>query len=50
MENNLHRALGLIRGSLLIKDMEEFNKEGLINNLKEVEEILTKIVESEDGK
>ncbi len=41
---NLNRALGLVRGSLYAKDMTDFNKEGLIKNLEEVEKILTEFL------
>lgn len=37
---SLSRALGLIEGALEIKNMEDFNKEGLIRNLEEIRDIL----------
>lgn len=40
MENKLFIALGLINGSLHIEKMEEFDKVGLISNLKKVQSIL----------
>lgn len=49
-KSNLARALGLIQGCLHIKDMEEFDKAGLVKNLEEVEKLLTEIMENEDGK
>lgn len=36
----LARALGLIEGALEIKNMEDFNKEGLIRSLEEIRDIL----------
>lgn len=44
----LARALGLVKGCLRAKDMEEFDKRGLIKNLEEVEKLLTEISESDD--
>lgn len=44
----LSTALGLIEGSLAIKNMEEFEKEGLIKNLEEVRKLLTEISENYD--
>ena len=37
---NLTRALGLVQGSLKIKDMKEFDKEGLVKILEEIERLL----------
>lgn len=47
LKNNLPRALGIIQGSLHIKDMEEFDKKGLVSNLEEVKKILTEILNVE---
>lgn len=42
------RALGLARGCIRIREAEEFNKNGLINNLEEIEKVLSKFEESDD--
>lgn len=40
---SLSRALGLIDGCLHIKEMKDFDKNGLIANLEEIKKILTEI-------
>ncbi len=47
-QGNLSRALGLTQGCLHIKDMEDFDKSGLVKNLEEIQELLTKTLESDD--
>lgn len=47
-EAKLARALGLTEGCLRIKEMAEFNKDGLVKNLEEVREILIKEVENDE--
>ena len=37
---NLPRAIGLIQGLLFIKEMKDFNKEGLVSTLEEILQIL----------
>ena len=46
-EKDLYIAAGLIKGLLRIKEMEEFNKQGLIEGLEQVGEILDKILEDQ---
>ena len=36
----LYIALGLIRGCIYIEEIEDFSKEGLIKNLKKIQQIL----------
>lgn len=43
----LYTALGLLEGCLYIKEMEEFDKDGLIRNLKEIKLILTKYLDND---
>jgi hypothetical protein len=42
-KTRLARTLGLIEGCLYVKEMEDFNKAGLILNLEEVRDILIEV-------
>lgn len=46
--NNLATALGLLKGCLHIRNMEDFDKDSLIKNLEEIEQLLTKILNEDD--
>jgi len=42
-KQNLSRSIGLIEGLLHIKDMQDFNKEGLVGVLEEIKELLIEL-------
>jgi hypothetical protein len=44
---SLYTALGLIRGSIHIETFKDFDKAGLIRNLKEVQQILEEFLNDE---
>jgi hypothetical protein len=46
-KENLTRALGLIKGCLFIKELEKFNKEGLIQILEEVQQLLNEVIKND---
>lgn len=47
-KTRLATSLGLIKGCLMVKEMEDYDKAGLIKNLEEVREILIKEVGNDE--
>lgn len=45
----LSLALGMTQGCLHIKNMENFEKKGLIKSLEQIEKILTEILQEEEN-
>lgn len=46
---SLHKALGLTKGLLHIKDMDDFLEEGLVSGLEEIEAILSEYLEESEN-
>ena len=44
----LSRAIGLTQACISIEDMRDFNLKGLLLNLKEIEKLLTEIMDEND--
>ena len=47
IENKLSRALGLLEGSLYIKEREDYNKAGLVQSLEEIKSIIEEVLNLE---